>query len=74
VASGGYSWKTYPELLSAAGVSWKMYQQNDRAGYLIRAASPPRREAVAGNGSTAPDGRAGPVLTGRALAFGKRVR
>lgn len=26
---GGYGWKTYPERLEEAGVSWKIYQQED---------------------------------------------
>jgi phospholipase C len=26
---GGYTWKTYPERLEEAGVSWKVYQQED---------------------------------------------
>jgi phospholipase C len=29
---GGYSWKTYPERLEEAGVSWKIYQQEDNYG------------------------------------------
>ncbi len=28
VPPGGYTWTTYPELLQAAGVSWKVYQQS----------------------------------------------
>jgi phospholipase C len=30
--SGGYTWKTYPERLQKAGVSWKVYQQKDNYG------------------------------------------
>ena len=26
---GGYTWKTYPERLEEAGISWKVYQQED---------------------------------------------
>ena len=29
----GWSWQTYPELLSAAGVSWKVYQDVDNFGF-----------------------------------------
>jgi phospholipase C len=29
---GGYEWTTYPERLQKAGVSWKVYQQQDRYG------------------------------------------
>lgn len=29
---GGYTWKTYPERLQEAGVSWKVYQQEDNYG------------------------------------------
>jgi len=29
---GGYTWTTYPERLEKAGVSWKVYQQQDRYG------------------------------------------
>ncbi|HSU57716.1 MAG TPA: alkaline phosphatase family protein [Bryobacteraceae bacterium] len=29
---GGYTWKTYPERLQEAGVSWKVYQQRDNYG------------------------------------------
>jgi phospholipase C len=29
---GGYEWTTYPERLEKAGVSWKVYQQQDRYG------------------------------------------
>jgi phospholipase C len=30
--AGGYTWTTYPERLQAAGVSWKVYQQQDSYG------------------------------------------
>jgi phospholipase C len=30
--SGGYTWTTYPERLEAAGVSWKIYKQQDSYG------------------------------------------
>ncbi len=30
--AGGYTWTTYPERLEAAGVSWKIYQQEDSYG------------------------------------------
>ena len=29
---GGYTWKTYPERLEEAGVSWKVYEQDDTFG------------------------------------------
>jgi phospholipase C len=35
VPSEGYSWQTYPELLTAAGVSWKVYQENDNYGLNV---------------------------------------
>ena len=28
VPDEGYTWQTYPEMLSAAGVSWKVYQES----------------------------------------------
>jgi phospholipase C len=31
----GYSWQTYPELLTAAGVSWKVYQEVDNYGFNV---------------------------------------
>jgi phospholipase C len=30
-----YSWKTYPEMLTAAGVSWQVYQENDNYGLNV---------------------------------------
>jgi phospholipase C len=35
VPSEGFSWTTYPELLSKAGVSWKVYQENDNYGMNV---------------------------------------
>ncbi len=32
VPAEGFSWKTYPEMLTDAGVSWKLYQENDNYG------------------------------------------
>ena len=32
VPSEGFSWPTYPEMLTNAGVSWKVYQENDNYG------------------------------------------
>jgi phospholipase C len=32
VPPGGYTWTTYPERLEKAGVSWKVYQQDDNYG------------------------------------------
>jgi phospholipase C len=31
----GYSWKTYPEMLTDAGVSWKIYQEIDNYGMNV---------------------------------------
>jgi phospholipase C len=30
-----YSWPTYPEMLTAAGVSWRVYQENDNYGLNV---------------------------------------
>ncbi len=35
VPTEGYSWTTYPELLTAAGVSWKVYQEVDNYGFNV---------------------------------------
>jgi phospholipase C len=35
VPSDGFSWKTYPEMLSEAGVSWKVYQEVDNYGFNV---------------------------------------
>ncbi len=35
VPDEGYSWTTYPELLSAHGVSWKVYQEVDNYGFNV---------------------------------------
>jgi phospholipase C len=35
VPAEGFSWKTYPELLSEAGVSWKLYQEVDNYGLNV---------------------------------------
>jgi phospholipase C len=35
VPSQGYSWETYPEMLTKAGVSWKVYQENDNYGMAV---------------------------------------
>jgi phospholipase C len=35
VPSEGFSWKTYPELLTDAGVSWKVYQEIDNYGMNV---------------------------------------
>jgi phospholipase C len=31
----GYSWETYPEMLTQAGVSWKVYQEQDNYGMNV---------------------------------------
>jgi phospholipase C len=35
VPSEGYSWPTYPEMLTSAGVSWKIYQEIDNYGMNV---------------------------------------
>ena len=35
VPAEGYSWTTYPELLTKAGVCWKVYQENDNYGMNV---------------------------------------
>ncbi len=35
VPTEGWSWQTYPELLSKAGVSWKVYQEVDNFGFNV---------------------------------------
>jgi phospholipase C len=35
VPAEGYSWQTYPELLTNAGVSWKVYQEIDNYGMNV---------------------------------------
>jgi phospholipase C len=35
VPTEGYSWTTYPELLTKAGVSWKVYQETDNYGFNV---------------------------------------
>jgi phospholipase C len=35
VPAEGFSWKTYPELLTDAGVSWKIYQEADNYGMNV---------------------------------------
>jgi phospholipase C len=35
VPDTGYSWQTYPELLTNAGVSWKVYQEVDNYGFNV---------------------------------------
>jgi phospholipase C len=35
VPAAGFSWTTYPELLTQAGVSWKVYQENDNYGMNV---------------------------------------
>jgi len=35
VPDDGYSWQTYPEMLTAAGVSWKVYQEVDNYGFNV---------------------------------------
>jgi phospholipase C len=35
VPTEGWSWQTYPELLSAADVSWKVYQEVDNFGFNV---------------------------------------
>jgi phospholipase C len=35
VPTAGFSWTTYPEMLTAGGVSWKLYQENDNYGLNV---------------------------------------
>jgi phospholipase C len=35
VPAEGFSWKTYPEMLTQAGISWKVYQENDNYGMHV---------------------------------------
>jgi phospholipase C len=35
VPSSGYQWTTYPEMLTAAGVSWRVYQEDDNYGMNV---------------------------------------
>ena len=35
VPTEGYSWKTYPEMLTQGGVSWKIYQEVDNYGMNV---------------------------------------
>jgi phospholipase C len=35
VGPDGFSWTTYPELLTAAGVPWKVYQEVDNYGFNV---------------------------------------
>jgi phospholipase C len=35
VPSEGFSWTTYPEMLTKAGVPWKVYQENDNYGMNV---------------------------------------
>jgi phospholipase C len=35
VPESGFSWQTYPEMLTKAGVSWKVYQENDNYGMNV---------------------------------------
>jgi phospholipase C len=35
VPPAGFSWKTYPEMLTQAGVSWQVYQENDNYGMNV---------------------------------------
>jgi phospholipase C len=35
VPTEGYSWKTYPEMLTEGGVSWKIYQEVDNYGMNV---------------------------------------
>src|SRR3984885_535962 len=35
VPESGFSWETYPEMLTKAGVSWRVYQENDNYGMNV---------------------------------------
>jgi phospholipase C len=49
VPKGGYTWTTYPERLQQAGVSWKIYEQQDSYGCNMLANFKPFQEAKAGS-------------------------
>ena len=46
---GGYRWKTYPELLQAAGISWKVYQVSGNSGENILTRFAAYKQATPGN-------------------------
>jgi len=45
----GYGWKTYPERLEEAGISWKVYQQEDNYGCNMLATFRAFRQAPVGS-------------------------
>jgi phospholipase C len=45
----GYSWTTYPERLEKAGVSWKVYQQDDNYGCNVLETFKTFRQALPGS-------------------------
>jgi phospholipase C len=47
--TGGYTWTTYAERLEAAGVSWKVYQQEDNYGTNMLAEFASFQQAKAGD-------------------------
>jgi phospholipase C len=49
VPPGGYAWTTYPERLQKAGVSWKVYEQQDSYGCNMLANFKIFQEAKAGS-------------------------
>jgi phospholipase C len=46
---GGYTWTTYPERLEQAGISWKVYQQEDNYGCNMLETFKVFREAAKGS-------------------------
>lgn len=46
---GGYTWTTYPERLQEAGISWKVYQQDDNYGCNVLENFQAFQEAPAGS-------------------------
>jgi phospholipase C len=49
VPTGGYTWTTYPERLQQAGVSWKVYEQQDSYGCNMLANFKLFQQAIAGS-------------------------
>lgn len=47
---GGLTWKTYPERLEEAGISWKVYQQEDNYGCNVLETFKTFQQAPAGSG------------------------
>jgi phospholipase C len=55
VPSSAFSWTTYPELLTKAGVSWKVYQENDNRDDPGEGRAAPGRVLAVGHDSVRGD-------------------